>query len=250
MDAELVSGYDAVVHLAGEPVANGLWTQAKKRKIYDSRVRGTALLANALAAARQPPEVFLCASGINYYPSSGSTLLEETLPAGEGFLSQVCIGWEYAASILSPVSRVVPLRIGVVLSGKGGTLQKMLPIFRWGLGGYAGTGENYLSWITLDDLVRALLHIVSSETLNGPVNLVSPEPVTGRMFAGTLGRLLGRPALVRVPAVLLRLTLGQLAEETILSSIRAIPSRLVRDGFVFQSMTIEDGLTSCLGRTF
>lgn len=246
MNPELVSGYDAVVHLAGEPVASGRWTRTKKRKIYDSRVHGTAVLAKACASAKEPPKVFMCASGINYYPSSGSTVLDETSSAGQGFLSQVCVGWEQSASILSSLSRVVPLRIGVVLSEKGGTLQRMLPIFRCGLGGYAGTGEDYLSWITLHDLVRAMLHVISSDTLDGPMNLVSPEPVTGRVFAETLGHVLGRPAFVRVPSVLLRLILGQLAEETILNSIRAIPSRLVRDGFVFQSVTIKDGLTSCL----
>lgn len=244
LDPSVVSGFDAVIHLAGEPVGSGRWTKRKKRKIYESRVHGTAVLAKALASAAQPPKVFLCASGINYYPSSGSELLDESGPAGNGFLSEVCVGWEQAALLLSPVSRVVSLRIGVVLSEKGGTLLKMLPVFRWGLGGYVGDGKAYMSWITLTDTVQAMLHILGSEKLQGPVNLVSPEPVTGRIFAETLGRRLHRPARLRVPAALLHLVLGELAEETILSSVRAVPAKLIADGFQFQSQALEEALVS------
>lgn len=248
LDPARVSGFDAVIHLAGEPVGDGRWSARKKQKIRDSRVHGTTILARALVSAPKPPRVFLSASGINYYPNSGSNLLDESCAAGRGFLSRVCVEWEQAASILSSVARVVPMRIGVVLSADGGTLAKMLPVFRWGLGGYVGTGEAYLSWITLNDLVRAMLHILRSDSVQWPVNLVSPEPVTGRRFAEAVGHSLHRPARVPVPAALLRLALGEFAEETILSSVRAMPRKLAADGFVFEDATIEAALRRCLAR--
>ncbi len=245
LDPALVSGFDAVIQLAGEPVAGGRWTPERKRRIWDSRVKGVETLVAALGQARQPPRVFLCASGINFYGDRGDTLLDETMPAGKGFLPDLCVAGEGAAATLSAVSRVVNLRIGVVLAGDGGILPSMLPIFRLGLGGPVGGGAAYLSWISLPDLVRATEHILRADDLRGPLNLVSPEPVTGKAFACALGAALGRPAVLPVPAWLARTLIGEMAQETILSSVRAVPKRLNESGFRFRDTDLAEALAGC-----
>ena len=242
-----VSGFDVVIHLAGEPVL-GRWTADKKRRIFESRARGTKELVEALAATERPPRLFLCASGINFYGYRVDGVVDESSPRGGGFLAEVCEAWEAATRPLAKVTRVVNLRIGVVLASNGGTLAVMLPIFRMGLGGPVGGGDGYLSWIALGDLVRVVDHSITSEGLRGPVNVVAPQPVTGRAFAKALGVAVGRPAVIPVPAWLVRLLMGEVAEETALGSVRAVPTRLLEDGFQFQYPTIEGALASCVKR--
>ena len=239
-----VSGFDAVIHLAGEPVL-GRWTADKKRRILDSRVRGTSELAIALAAADKPPAVFLCASGINFYGNRGDALLDETSPQGSGFLAEVSERWERATDPLREVSRVVNLRIGVVFAPEGGMLPALLPLYRLGLGGTVGDGRGYVSWITLDDLVRVTQHLIASSALSGPVNVVAPAPVTGRELTRGLSAAVGRPAFLRVPAWAMRLAMGEMAEETILGSVRALPTKLVEDGFRFRDATLAEALATC-----
>lgn len=245
LDPAAVSGFDVVIHLAGEPVL-GRWTADKKRRIFESRAQGTKELVEALAAAERPPQLFLCASGINFYGYRVDGIVDESSPLGDGFLAKVCEAWEAATRPLAKVTRVVTLRIGVVLASDGGTLGAMLPIFRLGLGGPVGGGEGHLSWITIGDLARVIDSLINSESLSGPVNLVAPEPVTGRAFAKALGAAIGRPAAIPVPAWLVRTLMGEVAEETVLGSVRAVPRRLLDDGFQFQHPTIEEALASCV----
>ncbi len=244
LDPRSVSGFDAVIHLAGEPVT-GRWTTAKKRRIRESRVHGTALLAKALAAAERPPKVLLCASGINYYGNRGGEVLDEGEPRGAGFLAEVSAEWEAACDPLRGVARVVPLRIGMVLARDGGTLPLMLPIFRLGLGGPIAGGHGYLSWIEIRDVVRATAFLLDCTALEGPVNLVAPEPVTGREFTAALAAAVRRPALLPVPAWTARLLAGEIANETVLNSLRAVPKRLLEAGFRFQGDTLAKGLAAC-----
>lgn len=227
LDPALVSGFDAVIHLAGEPVASSRWTASKKRRISESRVHSTRTLVSALAAAPRPPAIFLCASGITVYGDRGSTILSDTVPhePGSGFLAEVCRAWESACDPLRPIARVANLRIGAVLSTEGGLLRTTLPLFRLGpIGGPIAGGQAWLSWISLDDFARAVAHLLHSSTLAGAINLVSPHPVTNRGFSAVLAGALHRPALLPVPGPLVRLVFGELAEETVLSSTRAVPS--------------------------
>lgn len=244
LDPRSVSGFDAVIHLAGEPVT-GWWTASKKRRIRDSRVQGTALLAKALATAEEPPKVLLCASGINYYGDRGAEILDEDEPRGTGFLAEVSAEWESACDPLRAFARVVALRIGMVLARDGGTLPLALPIFRLGLGGPVAGGHGYLSWVGIDDVVRATAFALHCQTLRGAVNLVSPEAVTGRQFTAALAAAIRRPAVMPVPGWLVRFLLGELADETVLNSIRAVPKRLLEAGFHFQEDTLAKGLAAC-----
>lgn len=243
LDPALVSGLDAVIHLAGEPVA-GRWTAGKKRRILESRVRGTKALAEAVAAAERPPSVFLCASGINFYGDRGSEIVDESDPAGCGFLAEVCVAWEAASQAAAGVSRVVNLRIGMVLAGNGGALAAMLPIFRLGLGGAVGGGGAYLSWLALEDLVRGIGHAMDSPNLRGGVNVVAPQPVTNREFTAELAKAVRRPAVLPVPGWAARLAFGEMADETVLASVRAVPRRLEADGFVFREPRLREALAS------
>ena len=242
LDPALVSGFDTVIHLAGEPVL-GLWTAAKRRRIMESRVLGTAELATALASAALPPRLFLSASGINYYGNRGDTVLDETAPPGQGFLAEVCKAWETASQPLTNRSRIVHLRIGVVLASDGGVLQHLLPAFRLGLGATVGDGKGYVSWIALEDLIRVIDDLIEASILDGPVNVVAPQPVTSEAFNRAIGKAVGSRVRLRLPAWPFRLLLGKLADETILGSVRAIPERLVRDGFRFRRNSLEEALT-------
>jgi uncharacterized protein len=242
LDPALVSGFDTVIHLAGEPVV-GLWRSAKKRRIIDSRVLGTAELATALASAAMPPRLFLSASGINFYGNRGDTVLDETAPSGQGFLAEVCRAWEAASQPLTNRSRIVHLRIGVVLASEGGVLPTLLPAFRMGLGAIVGDGEGYVSWIALEDLVRVIDHLVEASNIDGPVNVVAPQPVTSQALNRAIAKALDSKVRLRLPAWPFRSLLGPLADETILGSVRAIPGKLVRDGFRFHCNTLEEALT-------
>ena len=246
LDPAAVSGFDAVVHLAGEPVL-GWWTAAKKQRILESRVDGMRTLVEALGRAERPPRVLLCASGINFYGGTREGVVDERSAAGTGFLAGVCEAWEAEANRLEGTgTRVVTMRIGVVLAREGGTLAAMLPIFRLGLGGPVGGGRGYVSWISLGDLVRVVDFLLATETLRGPVNVVSAAPVTGRELATVIGAALGKPARLPVPAWVVRLGLGEFAKETVLGSVRAMPRRLLEAGFVFRDAAIAETVAGLL----
>jgi uncharacterized protein (TIGR01777 family) len=247
LDAESLEGFDAVVHLAGESVATGRWTAAKKERIRSSRVQGTRLLAQTLARLGRPPGVLVSASAVGYYGDRGDESLDEQSAPGSGFLAEVCQEWEAAADPAREAGiRVVHPRIGLVLSASGGALAKMLPLFRLGLGGPLGSGRQYVSWITLDDLVAAICHSISTDSPSGPVNAVAPEPATNRQFTRALGRALRRPARLPAPAFALRAMLGPMADELLLSSTRVIPRRLTASGFAFGDLQLEEALLRLL----
>lgn len=247
LDLAPLEGFGAVVHLAGEKI-EGRWTENKRRRIYDSRVRGTERLCRALAQLSGRPQVLISASAVGYYGSRGDDLLDEGSSPGMGFLSQVCRDWEAATRPASEVGiRVVTPRIGMVLSSTGGALGKVLPIFRWGLGGPLGNGRQYLSWIALDDLTRAIVYALTTEKLDGPINAVAPQPVTNGEFTTALARALHRPALLPVPVFILRAALGPLADELLLASTRAIPCRLAEAGFCFRDAEIGAAFRRLVG---
>jgi len=247
LDPAALEGLDAVVHLAGENIAGGRWTQARKRRLYESRVLGTGLLCRTLARLAKPPRILLSASAIGYYGNRGEEELDETSPPGTGFLARLCRDWEAAAEPAAAAgTRVVLMRTGVVLARHGGALAKMLPLFRLGLGGRLGSGRQYLSWITLEDVAAAIEHLLKVDGLEGPVNLVSPQPATNRDLTAALGRALRRPALLPVPALLLRLAMGDMAEEMLLSSARLLPRRLLAAGFSFGDPELDSAVSRLL----
>jgi uncharacterized protein len=249
IDAPSLEDMDAVIHLAGVSIAGGRWTQARKAAILNSRLQGTSLLAETLARLQRPPRVLISASGIGYYGDAGNVPLTEESPPGAGFLADVCRAWEEAtAPAATSGIRVVLPRFGVVLAGSGGLLTRLVPPFRFGLGGPLGSGEQFMSWIALDDLLGILLQAIADDRLVGPVNAVAPHAVTNHAFAGTLGRVLGRPAVLRAPAPALRLAAGELADELLLASQLARPTRLEDVGFSFTFPTLEDALRQELGR--
>ena len=237
-----LAGTDAVIHLAGEPIAHR-WTDDRKRAIRESRVRSTELLADAVRAMGTKPAVFLTGSAIGYYGDRGDDLLDESSGPGRGFLADVCVDWERAAAPIAEAGvRVVMLRTGVVLSPLGGALERLLPIFRFGGGGPIGSGRQWLSWISLTDHVRAIEHALHTESLHGPANLVAPNPVTNGDFATILGRVLSRPAIVPVPAFALELLYGEMARATLLAGQRVVPKALSAAGFAFETPTLEGAL--------
>jgi len=249
LEPSALAGADAVVHLAGESVAGGRWTEAKKRRIRSSRVDVTRRLAEALPRLERPPRLLVSASAVGYYGDRGSEILREDSSPGPGFLAEVCREWEAATDPAARAGiRVVRLRIGMVLSRRGGALGAMLTPFRLGAGGPVGSGVQWVSWIAIDDLVGAILHALATESLAGPVNAVAPEPVTNRELARTLGRVLRRPALLPLPAVAARLLFGQMADELLLASARVEPARLRATGFTFRHARLEDALRHELGR--
>lgn len=250
IDAAQLEGHDAVVHLAGESIANGRWTSAKKSRIRDSRVQGTQLLCQTLAQLDSRPTVLVSASAIGFYGDRGDEKLDENSSAGNLFLSEVCQQWESATSPASEVGiRVANARLGVVLSTKGGALAQMLTPFRLGVGGVVGSGNQYMSWISLTDVVSALLHALHHEALVGPVNLVAPNPVTNREFTKALGHALRRPTVLPMPAFAARLVFGQMADELLLASTRVVPDRLLESGFEFTHREIAPALQAILSKT-
>jgi hypothetical protein len=247
-DASRLRGAEAVVHLAGEPVAARRWTAEHKARVRESRIRSTRLLAEAVARLREPPEVLVTASGVGYYGDRGDEVLTEDSGPGTGFLADVCQEWEAAADPARAAGvRVVHLRIGLVLSAAGGALPAMLRPFRLGVGGVVGSGRQYWSWIALPDLVRVVEQALVADTLAGPVNGVAPTPATNREFTKALGRVLRRPTLVPFPAPAVRLVLGEMGQALLLASARVRPERLERSGFRYLHPDLEPALRALLG---
>ncbi len=248
LDGAAVEGMDAAIHLAGENVAARRWTAEQKAKIRDSRVQGTYLIASTLAKLKEPPRTLICASAVGYYGDRGNDVLKETSESGTDFLSEVCRKWEAAAKPAADAGiRVVFLRYGVILSPKGGALAKMLPPFRLGVGGKIGAGQQHMSWISLDDAIGATQHALSTESLSGPVNVVTPHPVTNVEFTKTLGRVLRRPTVLPMPAFAARLAFGKMADGLLLSSQRVEPAKLLASGYEFRHANLEPALRHLLG---
>jgi uncharacterized protein (TIGR01777 family) len=244
---ELVSGFDAVIHLAGESIASR-WTESKKKAIRDSRVLGTRHLAEALARAASPPRVLISASAIGFYGDRDDEILrEDSSSGGRGFLPEVCREWEAAAGpAVQAGIRTAFLRTGIVLSADGGALKQMLPPFRMGLGGKIGSGRQWMSWIDLCDEIGAIRHILTNESLRGPVNSVSPHPVTNAEFTKTMASVLSRPAIFPMPAFAARLVFGQMGDELLLGSQRVEPAKLLASGYAFQKPDLRLALSEIL----
>lgn len=249
LNAKDVEGFDAVVHLAGESIAASRWTEAQKARIRDSRVQGTALLSATLAKLAKPPKVLVCASAIGFYGNRGEEILREDSKIGTGFLAEVCQEWEDAAAPAKHKGiRVVHLRLGVVMSPKGGALAKMLLPFKLGLGGVVGNGKQYWSWVSLDDVIGAFLYALQNENLSGAVNAVAPRAVTNAEFTKTLGKVLSRPTIFPLPGFAARLVLGEMADDLLLSSARIEPARLLAAGYQFKHPDLEGALRALLGK--
>jgi uncharacterized protein (TIGR01777 family) len=241
-----LEGFDAVVHLAGESIA-GRWTAEKKAKARDSRVNGTLLLSDALAGLERPPKTMVSASAVGYYGNRGDEVLTEDSFPGQGFLAGVCEEWEAATESASSAGiRVVRTRFGMVLASKGGALEQMIRPFRLGVAGKLGSGKQYWSWVAIDDVTGIVQHALATESLQGPVNAVSPNPVTNEQFTQTLARIIGRPARLTVPPFALRLAFGDMADEALLSSARVVPQRLLTSGYSFSYPDLERALRHLL----
>ncbi|MFE1755405.1 TIGR01777 family oxidoreductase [Streptomyces anandii] len=246
VDAAGLAGCDAVVNLAGAGVGDRRWTDAYKREIRDSRVLGTAALAEAAASLDTPPRVFVSGSAIGFYGDTGGRAVDEDAPPGDGFLPRLCVEWEEAAAPAQEAGiRTVFARTGLVVARGGGAWGRLFPLFKAGLGGRLGSGAQYWSFIALHDEVAALRHLLDTEGLSGPVNLTAPEPLTNREITAAMGRVLGRPAPFAVPAPVLRAVLGEMAGD-VLGSARVVPKRLLESGFSFAFPRIEDAVRAAL----
>jgi uncharacterized protein len=244
-----LSGTDAVVHLAGESIAGGRWTEEKKRRILESRQKGTHLLAEKVAELSEPPSVMVSVSATGYYGNRGNELLTEESEPGDLFLSKVCREWEAAAEPAREAGvRVVHPRFGIVLTTEGGALGTTLPIFKLGGGGKIGSGRQYWSWVSLDDVIGAIVHALETDDLSGPVNVVTPGPPTNAEYTRVLGKVLNRPTLFTVPAPAARVMLGEIADELLLASARVEPVRLQETGYSFRHPELEATLRHLLGR--
>ena len=236
-------GVDAVIHLAGENIATGRWTSAKKQRIRESRIHGTTALSRQLAASPFKPKVFICGSAIGYYGSRGDEILNENSAAGSGFLSEVCSEWEQSVQpAVESGIRTVNLRTGIVLAANGGALAKMALPFKMGAGGILGNGRQYMSWISLDDEVEAIRFIIDNAAINGPVNLVAPNAVTNREFTKILGKTLHRPTVMPLPGFAARLLFGEMADHLLLASTRVVPDKLQKAGFPFKHGLLNQAL--------
>jgi len=249
LDPAPLEGFDAVIHLSGESIATGRWTEAKKARIRDSRVGSTELLAGTIERLSRPPGVLLCASAIGYYGDRGDEVLKEDSAPGKDFLAGVCQAWEAASEPAAGKGvRVVRHRFGVILSAAGGALAKMLLPFKLGAGGRLGDGGQFMSWVAIDDVLGALDHALASKALRGPVNTVSPRPVTNAEFTATLGGVLRRPAILPMPAFAARLAFGEMADALLLASQRVAPERLLASGYRFRHPDLDPALRHLLGR--
>lgn len=245
-DPAIFHGMDAVVHLAGENIA-GRWTEEKKKRMYESRVVGTRNLAQAMARATPPPKVLISASAVGIYGNRGDEALSEESSAGNDFLARLGRDWEAATEAAGHVGiRTVLLRMGMVVAGEGGALRKMLPLFRLGLGGRIGSGRQWMSWVAIEDVIGIIRFVLETEELHGPLNVVAPNPVTNAEFARTLGRVLHRPAVLPVPAFVVRALFGEMGETVLLGSARVRPRRLEKRGFPFRYPELEEALRAAL----
>ncbi len=246
-DSAFTDGIDGIVHLAGENIASGKWTEEKKEKIRNSRIEGTKRLCDHILKLPVPPSVFVCASAIGFYGDRGTEILNEGSSRGSGFLPDVCIGWEEAAQTVTVSGiRVVNVRFGVVLSKAGGALAKMLTPFKMGLGGKIGSGKQYMSWVAIADVTGAIYHTLTTDSLKGPVNVTAPNPVTNKEFTKTLGRVLKRPTVMPMPAFGARLAFGEMANDLLLASTRVAPKKLLDTGYDFQYPELESALRHVL----
>ncbi|WP_457577290.1 TIGR01777 family oxidoreductase [Desulfomarina sp.] len=246
LQASHKSPFDAVIHLAGENVAQGRWNKAKKEKILQSRVNGTRELVDYISHLPKKPGTFLCASAAGYYGNRGEEIVDERSGPGEGFLAEVCREWEKETERLPAMGvRVVNLRFGMVLSPNGGALHKMIPPFRAGVGGIIGSGEQYISWISIRDICEIVSFILTSPRIQGPVNVVSPVQTTNRELSKTLGKILNKPVIFRIPAFAARMIFGRMADEMLLTSTRAAPTALLEAGYTFQDQSLETVLRFC-----
>jgi len=243
IESDKLDGADAIVNLAGAGVAER-WTKIHKQEIYDSRIKGTALLASAISTLKNKPQVFVCASAIGFYGERGPEVLTENSTAGNNFLAKVCADWEtQAKNVEQSGVRVVSLRFGIVLSTRGGALQKMLVPFQMGAGGRLGSGEQYMSWISIDDAVAAIRFAIESDKLTGPVNVVAPTPVSNIEFTNALGHVLHRPTVMPVPVVMAHLAFGaEMADQVLLASDRVLPEKLKSAGFQYAYPDLEKAL--------
>ena len=242
-----LENFDAVVHLAGDNVSEGSWTDEKKRSIKESRVVGTQILVDALKKSENPPKIFISASAIGFYGNRGDEILTEKSAAGEGFFPEVCTEWENESEKAREFgARVVMPRIGVVLTREGGAIEKMLTPFKFGVGGTIGSGEQWMSWITLDDLIRIIHFALENENLNGAVNAVAPNPVKNKEFTDTFGKVLRRPTIISVPAFGIKLLFGEMGETLLLEGARILPKRLEDAGFEFKFTKLENALKHVL----
>jgi uncharacterized protein len=249
IDASRLEGVDAVVHLAGESIAEGRWTAERKRRILESRRQGTGLLARTIANLSEPPGVMVGASAVGYYGDRGNELLREDSGPGNNFLGEVCRVWEKAADPAREAGiRVVHTRFGIVLSPKGGALGTTLPIFKLGGGGRIGSGRQYWSWVALDDVVGSIIHALENDSVEGPINVGSPNPLTNAEYTKVLGKVLNRPTVFPLPAPAARLMLGEIADELLLASARMEPARLEETGYEFRYPELEGALRHLLGR--
>jgi uncharacterized protein (TIGR01777 family) len=247
IDSASLEGVDAVVHLAGESIAAKRWSAEQKKKIRDSRIDGTKLLSTTIASLSHPPKVFVSASAIGFYGDRGNEALTETSSSGTGFLADVCKEWETATQPAKDKGiRVVNVRTGVALSTKGGALQKMLPIFLLGGGGIIGDGNQYMSWLSLDDEIGAIEFALTNDSLSGPLNIVSPNPVTNKEFTRVMGEVLHRPTIFPLPAFAARIIMGEMADELLLSSQKVIPEKLTAAGYKFVYPGLKEALSHAL----
>jgi uncharacterized protein len=247
IDSAALEGVDCVVHLAGESIASGRWTAARKARILGSRVKGTTLLASALARMNRRPSVLVSGSAIGAYGDCGDRILTEESPMGSDFLAGVCREWENATTPASNAGiRVVHLRTGIVLAKDGGALPKMVLPFKLGVGGRIGSGMQYMSWIDLEDEVQVILHCIKKESIHGPINSTATLPVRNAEFTKVLGRVLSRPTVLSMPAFMARLVLGEMADALLLSSQRIEPAKLVASGYTFRRPNLEDTLRRIL----
>lgn len=246
VDLEKLAGTEAVIHLAGAGVGDHRWTDAYKKEIRDSRVKGTDTIARAIASLDPKPRVFVSGSAIGFYGDTGDRIVTETDPAGHGFLADVVVAWEAAANPARDAGiRVVHPRTGLVVAGNGGAWGRMFPLFKAGVGGKLGSGKQYWSWISLRDEVAALTYLMENESLTGPVNLTAPTPQTNAEITKVMGSVLGRPTLLAVPSIALKTVLGEFSSE-VLGSARVIPAVLEQKGFHFQDTTIESAIRQAL----
>jgi hypothetical protein len=243
-----LEGFEAIINLAGENIAGGRWTDDQKRKIRDSRMNGTHLLSEAIAQMKSKPRVFICASATGIYGDRDDEILDEQSESGGGFLAGVCREWEQATAPASKAgTRVVNLRMGPILARDGGMLSKLLTPFKMGMGGKVGSGKQYISWVALDDAVNAIKLAIDDKSIHGPINIVSPNPVTNEEFTKTLGHVLNRPTALAMPAFAARLAFGEMADEMLLASQRVLPKRLNQAGFQFQYPTLESAMRKYVG---